>query len=218
VDEFTRNLIVRRWETMLEAVNRLGGRVDPLIVEPPATKADVESLERRLGTSLPAALRDVLLTFSRSVEFRWFLPDDYRLPAEFRHIFCGDCHWSIESIEMSNEGKEHWIKVVFPDPSDPYDAVWHDVLAVQDVGNGDYLAIEIRANEPNPVTYLSHDDGEGHGLKLGEDFKDFLLRWSRLGCVGAEDWQWLPFATADGSLDPNCDLATSYRALIGAQI
>lgn len=218
MDEFTCNLIIKRWRTTLQAVSRLGGRADPLVVEPPATLADVEALEEQLGTSLPAALRDVLLTFSRKVDFRWFLPEDFLLSDEFREIFRGDCHWSIEWLEDFNQEKNKWINEVFPNPSDPYDAVWHNSLGFHAVGNGDYLAINMRADEPQSVVYLSHDDGEGHGHKLGADFQDFLLRWSRLGCVGAEDWQWLPFESPGGYLDPDSDAAKSFRSLLGLDL
>ena len=98
MNEFARTLVVTRWQEMLKAVSRIGGRADPLRVEPPATLEDVLALEQRLGVSLPAALRDVLLTFSRNVDFCWFLPDDYQLSEEFSGIFSGGCNWSLESL------------------------------------------------------------------------------------------------------------------------
>ncbi len=69
----------------------------------------------------------------------------------------------------------------------PYNVVWHGKLAFHDVPSGDQLAFDL--NEPsNPVVYLSHDDGEGHGYRLGNDFIDFVERWSMVGCTGPEDW------------------------------
>ena len=218
MDEFARTLVVTRWQETLKAVSRIGGRADPLRVEPPATLDDVLALEQRLGISLPAALRDVLLTFSRRVEFCWFLPEDYQVSEELSEIFRGGCNWSVESLAQCHEAKQGWIREVFPDRNNEYDAVWHGKLAFQEVGNGDYLAIDVGADAPNSVIYLSHDDGEGHGRRLGADFQDFLLRWSRLGCVGAEDWQWMPFAPAGGYLDPNCDLARSFRNRLSVNI
>lgn len=46
---------------------------------------------------------------------------------------------------------------------------------------------------------MSHDDGEGHGYKIGDNFLDFLEKWSKVAFVGAEDWQWLPFITNKNS-------------------
>jgi hypothetical protein len=218
VDELARTLVMKRWQEMLRAVARIGGRADPLRVEPPATLDEVLVLEQRIGAPLPTALREVLLTFSRKVEFCWFLPDDYRVSDELAEIFSGGCHWSIEWLEQFNEAKKGWISEVFPDPTNVYDAIWHSKLAFHDVGNGDYLAIDVDPEAPPSVIYLSHDDGEGHGRYLGADFQDFLLRWSRLGCVGAEDWQWMPFAPAGGYLDPDCDLAKLFRTRLGVNI
>lgn len=218
MDEFSRTLLVTRWQEMLQAVSRIGGRANSLYLEPPATLDDVLVLEQRLGTSLPAALRDVLLTFSRKVDFCWFLPEDYKVSPDLAEIFSGGCHWSIESIAQCNEEKQGWIREVFPNPTDEYDATWHGKVAFQAVGNGDYLAIDVGDDAPNSVVYLSHDCGEGHGRCLGSDLQDFLLRWSRLGCVGAEDWQWMPFAPAGSYLDPDCDQAKSFRDKIGVNI
>jgi hypothetical protein len=218
MEEFARTLIVTRWREMLKAVSRIGGRADPLRVESPATLGEVLALEQRIGVSLPTALRDVLLTFSRRVDFCWYLPDNYRISDELRQIFCGGCNWSIDSLAQCDEGKQDWITEVYPDRDNEYDAVWHEKLAFQAVGNGDYLAIDVGVKAPDSVVYLSHDDGEGHGRRVGANFQDFLLRWSRLGCVGAEDWQWLPFAPAGGYLDPNCDLAKSFRNQLSVNI
>lgn len=218
MDEFARTLVVTRWQEMLKAVSRIGGRADPLRVEPPATLDDVLALEQRLGASLPAALRDVLLTFSRRVEFCWFLPEEYQLSEKLSEIFSGCCNWSLESLARCHEGQQGWIREVFPDRDNEYDAVWHGKLAFQEVRNGDYLAIEVGADAPNSVVYLSHDDGKGHGRRLGADFQDFLLRWSWLGCVGPEDWQWMPFAPAGGYLDPACGLARSFRNELSVNI
>ena len=32
-----------------------------------------------------------------------------------------------------------------------------------------------------------------HGQILGENFIDFMNKWTQLGCVGTEDWQFEPF-------------------------
>ncbi|MBO9701771.1 MAG: hypothetical protein J7604_16310 [Sporocytophaga sp.] len=52
--------------------------------------------------------------------------------------------------------------------------------------------------EPNnygKIVYLGHDDGEGHGYIMANSFSDLLNKWTKLGCVGGEDWQWLPLST-----------------------
>jgi pimeloyl-ACP methyl ester carboxylesterase len=112
--------------------------------------------------------------------------------------------------------RRSWVEEVFPDPSDPYDAVWHDKLAYADVGNGDLLALDLGREANGAVVYLSHDDGEGHGYRLASDFADLLRRWVPLACAGGEDWQWLPFTTSPTSeIDPNGANGLLWRNALG---
>jgi hypothetical protein len=109
-----------------------------------------------------------------------------------------------------------WIDVVFPDLSDTYDAVWHDKFPVMEVPNGDMIAIDQRSHGDESVVYLSHDDGQGHGFVLGRDFVDFIDRWTKLGCPGPEDWEWLRFCSSPKSgLEPEGDLGTAWREWFG---
>ena len=69
------------------------------------------------------------------------------------------------------------------------------------------------------MVYLSHDDGEGHGFRLGDNFADFIDRWTLLGCPGAEDWQMLPFIHSSTSgIDPWCENARRWRQCSGLEI
>ncbi|MGR5144845.1 SMI1/KNR4 family protein [Photobacterium sp. DNB23_23_1] len=185
--------VINNWQKFAEAINRMGGEVQALTIEEPASTDDIFTLEEKLGFSIPSSLREVLLNFSRKVEFRWCFPDNYELEGELNQIFCGERHWSLDWIVEFNEDKNGWVEECFPDENDPYDIVWHNKLAFHEVGNGDYLAIDLRDPDRQPVVYLSHDDGEGHGVELAENFKEFLFVSSRIGCVGGEDFQLLPF-------------------------
>jgi cell wall assembly regulator SMI1 len=204
--------IIKNWETFAEAINEIGGEVKSFSVEEPATKEDVQFLEEKLGISLPPSMKEVLLNFSRKVEFRWFFPDKLELEGELSEIFSGDRHWSLEWLYDFNKSKDNWIKECFPNKKDPYDVVWHNKFAFHEVGNGDYLAIDMSLPGFEPVVYLSHDDGEGHGIKLAENFKEFLFVSSRLGCVGGEDWQLLPFIEKEKPyLNADCINAKKFR-------
>lgn len=172
--------------------------------ESPAAESDVERLERSLAVTLPTSFRQALLSISAHVEFRWFAPDDVRFAPPFKSNFSGDLHWSVDFTSQFEHDRRSWVDEVFPDPSDPYDAVWHSKLAFAEVGNGDLLALDVAAGASGAVVYLSHDDGEGHGYTLASDFADLLRRWTPLACTGAEDWQWLPFtASPTSGIDPN---------------
>ena len=98
---------------------------------------------------------------------------------------------------------------------DSYDAVWHDVLGFHEVANGDLLAFDLTIPS-HPVVYLSHDDGDGHGYQLGANFADFIDRLTRLGCIGSEDWQMMPFLASPTSLlGPDCENARLWRDIFG---
>ncbi len=107
------------------------------------------------------------------------------------------------------------MEVCFPDITNDYDRVWHNKLAFQEVGNGDLIAVDLHPEQAGKIVYLSHDDGEGHGLVLAASFRDFIERWVQLACTGGEDWQWLPFINEGiEGLDPAGVNAGVWRALL----
>jgi hypothetical protein len=168
---------------------------------------------------LPSSLKEVLLNFSRKVEFRWFFPERYEIEGDLSEIFSGDRHWSLDWIYDFNEYKNGWIEECFPNKEDPYDIVWHNKLAFHEVGNGDYLAIDLSSPDAEPVIYLSHDGGEGHGVELAKNFKDFVDESSLIGCVGGEDWQQLPFIANDKKyIQGNCLNAIRLREELGVKV
>lgn len=202
-------------QELLKHFSSLGYDARELVFEPPAELDEVQSLERELGFQLPPSFRDTLLTISGHVQFRWFAPSDLEFPKPFKSNFSGELHWSIEFTKSFNKAKNDWVKKVFPNPSDPYDSVWHNKLAFQEVGNGDYLAIDLALSTYEQIVYLSHDDGEGHGYVLAEDFRELLKRWVPLACPGGEDWQWLPFTNDRTTpIDPVCENAKAWRDLL----
>ena len=207
------------WEAALAACDRMGGETTPLIIEPPAPEREVQEIERTLGQPLPSAFRTVLTSFSREVSFSWYLPEEKELPEPLRGIFSGGCNWSLASLTGLDERCGSWAKACFPNPNDTYDRVWYNKFPFLAVPNGDYMAIDLDAGKRSPVVYLSHDGGSGHGLELGEDFIDFVNRWSQMGCPGAEDWQWLPFSSeASSFIDPECPNAILWRKWFGLRI
>jgi len=207
--------VLKNWKLFAEAINEIGGEVQVLSIEEPATCHEVEILEGKLGFNIPSSLKEVLLGFSKKVEFRWFMPDSYEFEGELSQIFSGERHWSLDWLVQFNEDKNGWRDEVFPNMDDPYDVIWHDKLAFHEVGNGDYLAIDLSREGQEPVVYLSHDDGDGHGVELARNFKEFVFLSSRLGCVGAEDWQWLPFIeTGSPFINPDGENANKFREAV----
>ncbi|MEI5906969.1 SMI1/KNR4 family protein [Bacillus spongiae] len=213
-------VLKQRIETIVKRINEIGGKITDLVIEKPATLQQIEECERLLGLSLPKSFKKVLLEFSSGFNFCWFFPENYKLQEEFSGIFSGKLHCGLGLIKQVDDEKNSWVDKVFLNPNDEYDKVWHNKLAFYEVGNGDYIAFDLVENDNDAsVMYLSHDDGEGHGYKLGENFVDFLEKWSRIGFVGGEDWQWLPFTLNQTSgLLPESNSANHFRELLQVEI
>ncbi|BDG46001.1 MULTISPECIES: SMI1/KNR4 family protein [Parageobacillus] len=192
-------LIRNRIKAITSRIKEIGGEVQEVIIDEPASLEQIIKTEEQLGVKLPESFKKVLREFSGSFSLRWFLPDNMEKPNEFRGIFSGTPHWSLELLPQFEEDRMGWIENVFPNPEDEYDVVWHNKLAFCEVGNGDYLALDMNNTDDAPIVYLSHDDGEGHGYKIANNFVEFIDNWSRLAFVGCEDWQWLPFTTSPKS-------------------
>ncbi len=202
------------WEASLESCRRRGGKTNPLKVSRPSSARELVRIENTLGHPLPTSLAEFFRAHSSEVFFTWHLPTDLIVP-EFDGIFCGGLEVSLDSLPELLEGHRGWVNECFPRLDDPYDGVWHNKLSIQAVGNGDELAIDLAAPD-GPVVYLSHDEGQGHGYQLGQNFLDFVDRWSKLGCVGAEDWQWLHFVSSPTSgLEPNAPRSLQWRSWFG---
>lgn len=203
---------IEQLKLTLNAVWALGGETDELFVDEPATLAEIVEAERKLRRELPKEFKQVLLTVSSQVRFSWFLPDRYPLPEGLKEIFSGRLEWGIDQI-FQNEGvRIDWVYSNFPNEDDPYHRVWHDKLAFQRVGNGDFLSFDLSDGAYGRVVYLSHEYGQGHGYVLGTNFMDFLNRWVPLGCPGPEEWQWLPFTKdKESGIDPQCTNAAMWK-------
>jgi len=209
---------ISRWNGSRSACELKGGEASALSISGPAFEPEIRSVESALELSLPVDFRRVLLEFSSAVEFSWFLPDDLARPEEFREMFSGGCSWNLGRLVEIEEGRRRWVRECFSNAEDSYDLVWHSKLAFLEVGNGDLLALDVNSAEAS-VVYLSHDDGEGHGYRLADNFIDFIERWSLLGCPGAEDWQLLPFINSPMSgLQPYGENAVKWRDWFGFDV
>ena len=203
------------WARICAAMDAIGADVRTTI-EPPATERAVAAVEKRLGVAFPDGFRRTLLTVSRHVHLAWHLPESFALPQDFKEIFSGEIYWSLAHMEEEDNSRKEWVSKCFPDPDDTYDRVWHNKLGFCTVPNGDCLSIDLGDDTFGEIVYLSHDDGEGHGLCMAPSFDTLIRDWSRVGFAGTEDWQWLPFHDAAARrIDPDCAAAREFRQLIG---
>ncbi|HDR4423202.1 TPA: SMI1/KNR4 family protein [Bacillus cereus] len=212
-------LLKERIEIITSRIKEIGGEVQEVCIDEPSSLEKIIQVEEKLGVILPNSFKKVLLEFSGNFSLRWFLPDDMEIPNEFSEIFCGTPHWSLENLFEFEKERKDWIDTVFPNPEDEYDVVWHNKLAFCEVGNGDYLAFDMKNDIDAPVIYLSHDNGEGHGYKIANNFIEFIDNWSRVAFVGCEDWQWLPFTTRfDSGINSDDEPAKKFRNWLNLNI
>jgi cell wall assembly regulator SMI1 len=196
-----------------------GFEVEGPAIEPPATKDEVDAVEAELGFELPGTFRRTLEDLSRSVSWSWTAPGEVLFPEPFRQVWSGHLEWSLASLVECHHGYMTWVEQVFPDAGNSYDAVWHRKLGFATAANGDVLSVDLDPERLGEVVYLSHDDGQGHGYTMARSLMDLVERWVPLACPGPEDWQWLPFVPYDfGPLDPACDNAVAWRAVLGLQV
>lgn len=201
-----------------ENIKKIGGDVEPIKIKNPATTEQVENLEKNLGFELPQALKEVFLNFSAGIDFYWDIlkildeNEDF-LPEEFCEICSGELNFDIDTILDHEENRKGWISEVYPNYEDEYDRIYHNKLAFQKVRNGDLFAIDLEPESYGKIVYLSHDGSENHGRVMANDFKEFLLNYSAIGCAGAEDWYWEIFCD-DNGINGNGEMAKKWQNFI----
>ena len=220
ITTFNFELFKKRLDLFLEKIEDLGGETDPLTIEKPATESEVKAVEEQLGYTLPPHFREVLLENTAHLDFYWDINDitdegDISLPDKLVEIFRGQLFFGLDLLLDYEDDRKGWEEDVYPDYNNEYDRVWHNKMSFHQVGNGDYIAIELEPENYGKVVYLSHDGSENHGLYIGSNFKEFLMNYAAIGCIGGEDWQWEPFYTEDKGIDPTCENAQAWYKVLG---
>ena len=217
---FNFELFKKRLNLFLEKIEDLGGETDPLTIEKPATEEKVKAVEEQLGYILPPHFREVLLENTAHLEFGWDIDDiideeDISLPDKLAEIFRGKLLFGLDLLLDYEEDRQDWEGEAYPNSDKEYDRVWHNKMSFFQVGNGDYIAIELEPENYGKVVYLSHDGSENHGLYIADNFKEFLMNYAAVGCTGGEDWQWEPFYTKGKGIDPTSKNAKTWYKVLG---
>lgn len=204
-----------RLRSVQEVVEDLGGSTNPISRYPAVFSAEFDSASRKLGVELPVEL--VSLVEMGGLCGGWNLGQSGRtlLPKASAEVQWGTVDLSLDEIVRAENSRQGWVEACFPDPDNAYDRVWHGKFGFHTVPNGDCLALDIESNS-RPVVYLSHDDGEGHGVLLAPTLVEFLERWSLLAFAGPEDWLMISFVeVGGGGLLPRAAAAKEWRSAIG---
>ena len=217
---FNFELFKKRLNLFLEKIEDLGGEVEPLTIEKSATEEEIKAVEAKLGYTLPPHFREVLLENTAHLEFGWDIDDiideeDISLPDKLAEIFRGKLLFGLDLLLDYEGDRQDWEGEVYPNSDKEYDRVWHNKMSFFQVGNGDYIAIELEPENYGKVVYLSHDGASNLGTYLADNFKEFLMNYSSVGCTGGEDWQWEPFYTEGKGIDPTSDNAQAWQKVLG---
>ena len=217
---FNFELFKKRLNLFLEKIEDLGGEIEPLTIEKPAIEDEIKAIEAQLGYTLPPHFREVLLENTAHLDFYWDINDitdegDISLPDKLVEIFRGQLLFGLDLLLDYEDDRKGWVKEVYPDYNNEYDRVWHNKMSFHQVGNGDYIAIELDPENYGKVVYLSHDGSENHGLYIASNFKEFLMNYAAIGCIGGEDWQWEPFYTVGKGIDPTSKNAKTWYKVLG---
>lgn len=173
---------------------------------------EIEQTELALGRPLPDSLRSFFLEHSKHIDISWQFPDNK--PESFPNW--GRCNLSLpKTVELFGIYQK-WISNCFSDPENEEDLIWHNKFPIQEVGNGDLLAMELIGEKQGSIVYLSHDGCDSHGWVLAPDLVSFLNVWGSLGFPGPESWEMEPFIGGpEGYLDLNSKEAKSWLTWLG---
>ena len=217
---FNFELFKKRLNLFLEKIEDLGGEVEPLTIEKPATEDEIKSVEAKLGYTLPPHFREVLLENTAHLEFGWDIDDiideeEISLPDKLAEIFRGKLLFGLDLLLDYEENRQDWEGEAYPNSDKEYDRVWHNKMSFFQIGNGDYIAIELEPENYGKVVYLSHDGSENHGLYIADNFKEFLMNYAAVGCTGGDDWQWESFYSKSKGIDPTSKNAKTWYKVLG---
>ena len=214
-------MIWEKWPARLEAIvracERHGGMAEPIVIGAPATRHRIAEFEQEHGYRLDESLTQVLVHFSAEVAFKWHLPNGVQ-SAAFPEIQYGEMSWSLSKIAQAEECRRRSLKGIFSHPEDVALTHWDEKFAIMEIPNGDMIALDLSGHRECPIVYLDHEDMAGPAYRLGNNFVDFIDRWTRLGCPGPEGWLLIPFIpSAASGLEPDGENAREWRTWFGLE-
>ncbi|MDX8363519.1 SMI1/KNR4 family protein [Cytobacillus sp. IB215316] len=171
-------------------------------MQPAATEKEIELVEEELNISFPEDFRQVLLNFTKSLHFYWFLKnDEFKVfqnsnfsdstffnmgDIEQGVIDCGGILdnplWSLDNLIRYDTEREMY--EFLDDDGTFIKKHWENknTLIFTSFGNGGHLGIDLKYNK-GEVIYLT-TSYHMHGLRLGENFSSFFENWINLSCAG----------------------------------
>lgn len=197
---------IRKIKAIAMCIDKFGGRIFKFNIKPKAEEEEIKEVEEQLGFRIEENFRNILKNFSKGIEVCWSFPDSIILPEELKAISSGRLYFDLEQLWDINYHKNDLIECCFSDlpmPSEE-EIVKHNLdrrfinlvldtekfikaLAFSEVGNGDYIVIDIEDN--GSIRYLSHELDKTHGAKIADNFVEYIDKITAIAMAGSEDWQ-----------------------------
>ncbi|RSD27067.1 SMI1/KNR4 family protein [Mesobacillus subterraneus] len=186
-------ILLTKWEGILQKVERNNGRVYPLEIGERATLQEIEDKERELGYPLPPSYKSVMQNLGKSLSFYYSFSDDTMIPNEFREVFSGEIQWDLDFLQNLDSLADD----LMDDGGYDYGSTLRGKVEFAHSGNGDIYAFDMTVDtEEKPVIYWEHE--EDTVTYIADSFMDYLNKITDLNCVGSEKWQLEPFLNEKG--------------------
>ena len=191
-----RDQYLRALESVVEACEQVGGELMHAELSEPAHEDAVVAVEQQLGVKLPRAFRSLLIHVGARLRVKWRLPWQMAAPGHLRGITGGDWGWDLSELVALQQRHRTLLAATFSDAVEPHAALWHGIIPIQEVSNGDLVALDLSSSFA-PIIYLRRTAGAGHGRIVGPNATEAFDRLAVLGFPGPEHWQWDMFLNDD---------------------
>lgn len=208
--------IASNWLTVAQKVHEWGGRVTFKVSEP-ATPAEVEELEEKLGYPLPPLVRQLLLHFAKEVYIHYSLPftaiENIAPFADEGIMPCG-LGWTFHEFIGLDELREEAVREG-PCPERA------DLFYFSGINGDDYIAINRDSGEISYLFWSCNDHYAVDGIKINNhifarDLNEFLLTYSQIGCPDMMHFYLFQFLNPQTHLlDSTTELAVAWQKIWG---
>jgi hypothetical protein len=212
---------VLRTVAFAENCRRLSGDVSiDIEVRPPISADEIDLLASQMPLGLPTPLSRFFLEGASKCRCKYrsdprFTDLSALFPYTQFYIYGGvDV---LGADELADRQKEclGWADSFdeYGDSSSEADSrIWHCSVPFMPIGNGDYLACDVKKSLENPpIAYLSHD-GDGESLVIAPNFDAFLDAWENV-CYIAPDFLSMFLDPATGFLTSDTPIAKKLRLM-----
>ncbi len=161
----------------------------------PLTNATIDVAERKLGSHLPADLRQLYMDLGDGLHFGWDIEGR-------RHMGLFELA-PLKDLIKEHKSDKKYQESMLEDVDDQNEKrTWANMLKwinFHAEGNGDMFALDT-TRDPHPVVFNQHDRNDGgdatNGFLLGDDLGSFMTKWGSF-CFQCPKSLWWPSVRKD---------------------